>query len=153
MAARIFLRDGEDVVRRLQEDLEDRLVRSAVRPGLQHHEADAEVVPFVDLAVHDEVVHLGMLQKRPVVGGDQQAHVGNAPALPALLPDVLADDILIRGLGGHILGVVALGHDVGQCLHHGGKSLHSGPVRSHADILTLSDGNRPEIRRSLLRNR
>ena len=125
------LADGEHVVLGVQVNFQGGLVGGAVRPGLEDHEADAEVVPLVHLPVHDEIVHLGILQCRLVVGGDQDAHVGHPVTLPPFLADEGLHDLFVYRVAGPVHGVEALWHDIGQGLHDGGKLLDPCSVCSH----------------------
>ena len=109
--------DGEHVILRLQEDLQRRLVRRAVCPRLEQHEAEAEMIALIHLAVHYKAVDLGMLQRRLVIGRHQNAHVGHMPPLSPLLTDVSAQKILVHIIRRPVLGVKAAGHDIGQRLY------------------------------------
>ena len=130
-----LLLDGEHRVLRLQKDLQRRLIRRAVRQLLQDDEGHAEVVALVDAAVHHKVVQLGIGLHRLVVGGDDDRHVVDADAAAPLLADVGLEDLLINVLGDAVLGVVALGHDIGDRRHDGRQIFYSRSVRTHRHIL------------------
>ena len=133
-----LLADGKHRVRRVQEDLQSRLVRRTVSPGLQNDETEAKVVALVYLPVHDEVVHLGVFQSRLVISGHQNAHMGDAEALSPLPPDVVAHNVFIHIVVGPVLGIISVGHDIGKRLHDGAQALDTCSVRSHGSLLTLS---------------
>ena len=122
------LADGEHIVLGVQVNFQGGLVGSAVCPGLEDHEADTEVVPLVYLPVHDEIVDLRVLQRRLVVSGDQNAHMGHPVAFPPLLADEGFHDLLVHRIAGPVLGVEPFGHDIGQSLHDWGQSLDTGSV-------------------------
>ena len=99
------------------------------------------MIALIDLAVHDEIIHLGVFQRSFIIGGHQHAHVGEDVALLTLLADVGADDLLVHIVVGPVLGVVAPGHDIGQGLGDGGHILYTGSVRSH--LVSLFSGAGP----------
>ena len=93
------------------------------------------MIALVDLAVHDEVIQLGIFQHRLVVGGNNDRHVVDPHAFTALGADILLDKLLVDILGDGILRIIALGHDIGNRRHNGGKVLHSLSVRAHGSFL------------------
>ena len=146
----VLLNGGTDLFRhskhrvlRFQIHLQGGLVRGAVRPGLQDHEAEAEVVPLVDPPVHHEIVDLWIFQHRAVIGGHQQAHVGHGAPLPPFCPDIVPDRVLIQIFFRPVLGVIPLWHDIGKRLHDGSQIPYSRSVWSHSHsscFLTVSSG-------------
>ena len=132
-----LLLDGEHGVLRRQENFQGRFVRPSVRQLLQNHEGHAEVVPLVYLAVHDEVVQLGVIHHGPVVGGDDDGHMVDPDAGTALFPDVGLDQLLVNILGNGVLGVIPLGHDIGNGRHNGRKVFDPLAVRTHDDSSIL----------------
>ena len=138
-----LFRHGKHRVLRFQIHLQRGLVRRAVRPGLQDHKAEAEVVPLVDPPVHHEIVDLWIFQHCAVIGGHQQAHVGHGAPLPPLCPDIVPDRVLIQIFFRPVLGVIPLWHDMGKRLHDGSQIPYSRSVWSHSHsscFLTVSSG-------------
>lgn len=130
-----LLLDGEHGVAGLEIDLQRRLVRRAVRQLLQDNEGHAEVVAPVDVAVHHEVVQLGVGLYRLVVCGDDDGHVVDAHAAAALFADVGLNGLLVDVLGDGVPGIVSLGHDVGHRRYNGRQVFDSRSVRAHGQVL------------------
>ena len=130
-----LLLDGEHGVAGLEIDLQCRLVRRAVRQLLQDNEGHAEVVAPVDVAVHHEVVQLGVGLYRLVVCGDDDGHVVDAHAAAALFADVGLNGLLVDVLGDGVPGIVSLGHDVGHRRYNGRQVFDSRSVRAHGQVL------------------
>ena len=95
------------------------------------------MVPLVDLAVHDEVVQLGVVHHGPVIGGDDHGHVVDPHAAAALFPDIGLDELLVDILGDGILGVIPLRHDIGDGRHDGRKVFDPLAVRTHGNSSIL----------------
>ena len=95
------------------------------------------MIALVDLAVHDEVVELGVLLHGLVVGGHDDGHVVQASAGAALFADVPFDDFFINIFGDCVLGVVALGHDVGDDRNNRSQSFNSFSVGTHRQFLNF----------------
>ena len=107
-----LLADSKYCVLRCQEHLQRCLIRSSVCSSFQNHKTKAEVVPPVNLPVHDKIVHLGIFQCRLIIRGHQHAHVGNMVALPPLFPNEGLDKLLICIVACPVLRVKPSGHDI-----------------------------------------
>ena len=95
------------------------------------------MIPLVYLAVHDEVVQLRVIHHGPVVGGDDDGHMVDPDAGAALFPDVGFDKLLVDIFGDGVLGVIPLGHDIGNGRHNGRKVFYPLAVRTHGDSSIL----------------
>ena len=93
------------------------------------------MVAPVDPAVHHEVVQLGVIQDRPVVGGNQQRHMVDADAAAALFPDIGLDQFLVDIFGDGVLGVIPFGHNIGNRRHNGRDIFYAGTVWTHGMFL------------------
>lgn len=119
--------DGEDVV--LQFELH--LVHGAVQiAGLQHDHAHGEFVAGVDLLVHDEAVEVGELRRRAQERRDDQRQVGDLHTFRALLVDVVRHGIEGDVDLDHVLGVVAVDHEIG------GNGVHRRNVLDQSSVFT-----------------
>ena len=89
------------------------------------------MVALIDLAVHHKVIQLRIFQHRPVVGGDNHAHVVQAHTLPPLGANEILDDLLVNVLCNGVPGIVPLGHDVRNGRHQRRQIFYTCTVGTH----------------------
>ena len=91
------------------------------------------VAAGVDLLSADEAVDLGVFAGSPAVASQQ--HMGQAKVcqtFPALLTDVALHIGDLKGLREQIVGIIALGHNVGRYLIHGRLCTDAAAIRAVA---------------------